>query len=73
MANANLRKLRELLDDSQPPASTPSDASLKSNLTHDEIMAKYKIANDGEKYIYQGYRYDNLQDAVAYAIKHKQA
>jgi hypothetical protein len=39
--------------------------------THDELMAQYGISNDGSSYIYGQYRYNKLEDAVAYAQKQK--
>lgn len=38
-----------------------------TTLSHDELMAKYGISNDGVHYHFQGFRYDKLEDAVAYA------
>jgi len=32
-------------------------------------MEKFNISRDGEKYVYRGFKYDNLADAVAYAKK----
>jgi hypothetical protein len=37
------------------------------NLSHDELMAKYAISHDGSQYLFEQYRYDRLEDAVAYA------
>lgn len=33
----------------------------------DELMKKYNISFENEKYIYQEYKYDTLKDAVKYA------
>ena len=72
--NIELGEIRKQLSanaqPSQPEASRAQTPS-KRKLTHDEIMSKYKISNDGEKYIFQGYRYDQLEDAVAYALKYE--
>lgn len=35
--------------------------------THDELMARYGISHDGEKYQYEQHRYEKLEDAVTYA------
>lgn len=34
---------------------------------HERQMAEFSIGRDGLRYHYNGYRYDNWQDAVAYA------
>jgi len=52
---------------------TEKKAIAEPELGHDELMAKYGISHDGEKYQYQEYRYDKLEDAVAYARKTTQA
>jgi len=43
----------------------------------DDLMARYGITRDGEKYRYGQYRYDRLEDAVSYAKtqqpEHKEA
>jgi len=39
------------------------------NLSHDELMAKYQINHDGSQYLFEQYRYDRLEDAVAYALR----
>ncbi len=64
-ANTQLEKLREQFATStQPnPPGTPDEPIL----SHDHLMAKYKISNDGEKYIFQGHRYDKIEDAIEYA------
>lgn len=31
------------------------------------LMAKHGITKEGDKYVYSGFRYDRLQDAVNYA------
>lgn len=36
-------------------------------LSEASLMAKYGITKEGDKYVYSGYRYDKLQDAVTYA------
>lgn len=46
-------------------------AAAAKSLTHDELMVKYGISHDGDQYHFQEYRYDRLEDAVAYARKHK--
>lgn len=40
-------------------------------LPHDELMAQFGISHDGEAYVFQQYRYDKLEDAVAYARRQK--
>lgn len=34
-----------------------------------DLMHQYGIAVDGDRYAYQGYRYDHLSDAIAYASR----
>lgn len=34
-----------------------------------ELMAQYEISLEGEQYVFRNYRYDKLEDAVAYAKK----
>ena len=65
--NTQLEKLRK-----QFPAKTHSDstASIEAapvELSHDQLMSKYGLSHDGEKYIFEGHRYDRIEDAVAYA------
>lgn len=67
-ANTELEKLRSQLSTSSLPNSAPSaEASSERAFTHDQLMAKYKISNDGEKYTLQGHLFDRIEDAVAYA------
>lgn len=69
LMNVELGKLRDQLTTLPQHTATEAPAASVPRLSHDEIMSKYKISNDGEKYIFQGHRYDRLQDAVAYAQK----
>lgn len=71
LMNIALGKVREHLSlmpqrDETEVSGAQGPSEIK--LTHDQIMAKYKISNDGQKYIFKGHRYDRLEDAVAYAI-----
>ncbi len=66
--NDQLEELQELLSrGSQPEQMTTQEPASDQRLSHDQLMAKYGISNDGEKYIFQGHRYDRLEDAAAYA------
>jgi hypothetical protein len=68
--NTELEKLRGQLSTTLHPNSAPSmKTPSEGKFTHDQLMAKYKISNDGEKYIVQGHRFDRIEDAVAYARK----
>ena len=55
------------------PVTTRSDSTVSIEeppvleLSHDQIMSKYGLSHDGEKYIFEGHRYDRIEDAVAYA------
>ena len=49
----------------------PFPVAAEKSLAHDELMAKYGISHDGDQYHFQEYKYDRLEDAVAYARKHK--
>jgi len=69
-SNAEFKRLREQLATGSTQVSPESSGPPQElRLTHDQIMAKYGISNDGEKYIFQGHRYDRLEDAAAYARK----
>ena len=69
-SNAELKALREQLATVSTQTTAESSKSPQElRLTHDQVMAKYGISNDGEKYIFQGHRYDRLEDAAAYARK----
>jgi hypothetical protein len=66
--NTELEKLRSQLSTTSLPNSAPSAETFSEReFTHDQLMAKYKISNDGEKYIFQGNLFDRVEDAVAYA------
>ena len=69
--NTELVKLREQFSAKVEPTSPEKPRERK--LTHDELMAKYKISNNGERYIFRGYPYKTLEDAVAYARKQTQS
>ncbi len=43
------------------------------SLTDNELMGKYSIRFENDKYHYESYSYDRLQDAVTYAKSSKQA
>lgn len=48
--------------------STTTDPSLHNDANEERmLMAEYAIDYDGLRYAYNGYRYDRLADAVAYA------
>lgn len=52
--------------DAQPSAATPVDHA--AEIEPDEVLIeRYAITRSGEQYEYGGYRYDRLNDAVAYA------
>lgn len=38
----------------------------------EDAMKLFGISYDGERYVYRGYRYENLHDAIAYAKLHEQ-
>jgi hypothetical protein len=43
--------------------------TIQISVSHDDLMAKYGIRHDGSQYLFEQYRYDRLEDAVAYARK----
>lgn len=47
----------------------PRQTAPEEQLSEDVLMAKHGITKDGDKYVYSGYRYDKLQDAVNYASR----
>jgi hypothetical protein len=49
--------------------SVPAEAAPKPAATHDQLMAQFGINHDGVMYEYDQYRYQRLEDAVAYARK----
>jgi hypothetical protein len=51
------------------PARTPIDDSMQDAKQADErcLMAELSIIRVGRHYLYDGYRYERLSDAVAYA------
>lgn len=52
--------------DDRPSTATPVDHA--AAIEPDEVlMERYAITRSGEQYEYGGYRYDRLNDAVAYA------
>lgn len=50
---------------SQPAVGQPVESP--PALGDDELMAKYKIHRDGDRFVYREYGYERLQDAVNYA------
>lgn len=48
------------------PSEEKKDASI---LSDEQLMQKYGITFDGEKYCYREYHYSNLSDAINYAEK----
>lgn len=52
--------------DAQPSTATPAERP--AEIEPDEVLIeRYAITRSGEQYEYGGYRYDRLNDAVAYA------
>ena len=49
------------------PQPAKSQAEIDGTLTEQELMAKYQVSFDGEKFAYKQYRYEKLSDALAYA------
>ena len=71
--NMKLEQLQEQFADAgQSIPHAREDAPRKIKLTHDEAMEKYSLKHDGEKYVFQGHRYDKIEDAIAYASSQAQ-
>lgn len=70
-----LTKIEAKLQPQYVATAVPTKDTSKRNFTsgnhkplsHDEIMAKYGIVNDGESYIYQGRRFSDVRDAATFA------
>lgn len=62
--NSELRKLRSQIT---PVAAVGFQGPQEDDLTHDQLMSKYKISNDGVDYIFERNKIDKIEDAVAYA------
>ncbi|HEU5295381.1 MAG TPA: hypothetical protein VFU71_11365 [Burkholderiaceae bacterium] len=52
-----------LLDGAAEPFAVPEQVSIDQ----EHALMKFGIRHDGLRYLYNGYRYDRLADAVAYA------
>ncbi len=50
-----------------PARHAPPDTSPMAAQDRDQCMARWNIAFDGRQFVYAGYRYDQLADAMAYA------
>lgn len=53
----------------QPSTTTLPPAA--DNRSEAELMAEHGIALEGGQYVFQGYRYDRLADAIAYAKRQR--
>jgi hypothetical protein len=74
MGAVALAKLREAIlrsreESTMIPARVPIDDSTQDAKQADErcLMAELSIIRAGRHYLYDGYRYERLSDAVAYA------
>lgn len=56
-------------EQSSKASSEPQNDSKQFNSSNDDESSKYGITFDGEKYCYKEYKYDKLEDAIAYAKK----
>jgi hypothetical protein len=68
-----LKRLNETQEKSlyvQPVASTAfqkPQVAPEASIGEAALMAKHGITKEGDKYVYSGFSYDKLQDAVNYA------
>ncbi|MGE0706223.1 MAG: hypothetical protein AB7P22_20060 [Vicinamibacterales bacterium] len=53
--------------DVEPKTATPLSGPWQADWHREQQKAKLRIAHDGSHYFYNGYRYDRLHDALAYA------
>ena len=60
-------------DDDSSSAAAPSEAA--SALDSERQMTEFSIVRAGRYYYYEGYRYESLEDAIAYAqvVRSRQA
>lgn len=58
----------------QPASTAPNKSQVAPEISLSEValMAKHGIVKEGDKYVYSGFRYDRLQDAVNYATRKNQ-
>jgi hypothetical protein len=52
-----------------PVAGVAKPATLAPVETDGQLMARYGISQVGTQYVYRGYKYDRLHDAVSYAAR----
>jgi hypothetical protein len=61
------REIDQVTTRGASPAKPAQPLTVARVLTRDELMEKFGISQDGPIYCYMSYRYEKLEDAVAYA------
>jgi len=72
-----LSRIEKLLEQLANQFGTPCSEEVSQQpslpqLSEEELMEKYGITFENEKYIFKTYRYDKIEDAVSYASQTNQ-